>query len=97
MLNETAGNSIDADEIRNENRFLIFVLEKNKNCQPTKNFCHWEASVKPEVARPKARWLSSCHQGVFHVSVELSLAEMLYQQQYEVCLYHGQEVFKEMG
>ena len=33
MCNETAGNSINADEIRNENRFLIFVFEKNKNCQ----------------------------------------------------------------
>ena len=39
MCNETAGNSINADEIRNENRFLIFVFEKNKNCQPTKNPC----------------------------------------------------------
>ena len=30
MCNETAGNSINDDEIRNENRFLIFVFDKKK-------------------------------------------------------------------
>ena len=30
MCNETAGNSIKDDETRNENRFLIFVLEKKQ-------------------------------------------------------------------
>ena len=46
------------------------------------------------MARPKARWPSSCYQAVFRVSVELSLAEMLHQQQSEARLYHGHEVSK---
>ena len=46
------------------------------------------------MGRPKARWPSSCYQAVFRVFVELSLAEMLHQQQSEACLYHGQEVSK---
>ena len=46
------------------------------------------------MAQPKARWPSSCHQGVSRVSVELSLAEMLRKQQSEACLYHHQEVSK---
>ena len=39
MCNETAGNSINDDKIRNENRFLIFVVEKNKNWKQTKYNC----------------------------------------------------------
>ena len=39
MCNETAENSINDDEIRNENRFLIFVFEKNKNWKQTKYNC----------------------------------------------------------
>ena len=46
MCNETAGNSINDDETRNENRFLIFVLEKNKNWKPTKYNCDgWEGKT----------------------------------------------------
>ena len=39
MCKETAANRINAGEIQNENRFLIFLFMKNKNCQPTKNTC----------------------------------------------------------
>ena len=39
MCKETAGNRINADEIQNENRFLIFLFMKSKNWQPTKNTC----------------------------------------------------------
>ena len=53
--------------------------------------------VKPEVARLQTRWRLPCSEGVFRDFVELSLAEMLRQQQSEACLYHGQEVYKEMG
>ena len=53
--------------------------------------------VKPKVARMKARWRSSSRPGMIRVFVELSLAEMLRQQQSEACLYHGQEVYEEMG
>ena len=35
--------------------------------------------------------------GVFRVFVELSLEEMLRQQQSKACLYHGRDVFKEMS
>ena len=35
--------------------------------------------------------------GVFRVFVELSLEEMLRQQQSRACLYHGRDVFKEMS
>ena len=42
----------------------------------------------------KARWRSSSHPGMICVFVELSLAEMLRQQQSEACLYHGQEISK---
>ena len=37
MRKETAGNRINAGEIQNENRFLVFLFMKNNNCQPTKN------------------------------------------------------------
>ena len=37
MCKETAANRINAGEIQNENRFLIFLFMKNKNCQPIKN------------------------------------------------------------
>ena len=39
MCKETSGNRINAGEIQNENRFLIFLFMKNKNCQPIKNTC----------------------------------------------------------
>ena len=45
--------------------------------------------VKPEVARLQTRWRLTCSEGVFCVLVELSLAEMLRQQQSKACLYHG--------
>ena len=35
--------------------------------------------------------------GMFRVFVELSLEEMLRQQQSKACLYHGRDVFKEMS
>ena len=72
MCNETAGNSINDDEIRNENRFLIFVVEKNKNWKQTKYNCDGWGRVKPEVARLQTRWRSSCSE----VFVEPSLGEM---------------------
>ena len=34
---------------------------------------------------------------MFRVFVELSLEEMLRQQQSKACLYHGRDVFKEMS
>ena len=37
MCNETAGNSINDDEIRNVNRFLIFVVEKKKKIENRPN------------------------------------------------------------
>ena len=40
-----------------------------------------EGRVKPEVARLLTRWRSPCSEGVFCVVVELSLTEMLLQQQ----------------
>ena len=96
MCNETAGNSINDDEIRNENGFLIFVVEKNKNWKQTKYNCDGWGRVKPEVVRLQTRWRSSCCEGVFHVFVEPSLGEKLRQQQSKACLYHGRDVFKEM-
>ena len=36
MCKETAGNRINAGEIQNENRFLIFLFMKNKNCKRLK-------------------------------------------------------------
>ena len=39
MCNETAGNSINADEIQNEQSPFDFRIWENKNCQPTKNIC----------------------------------------------------------
>ena len=50
--------------------------------------------VKPEMTRLQTRWWSPCSVvGVFRVFVELSLAEMLRQQQSKACLYHGWDVF----
>ena len=97
MWNETAGNSISADEIRNEKSFFDFRIWEKQKLQTDQKYLWREGRVKPEVARMKARWRSSSRPGMICVFVELSLAEMLRQQQSEACLYHGQEVYKEMG
>ena len=97
MCNQTAGNSINADEIRNEQSFFYFRIWEKQKLQTDQKYLWPEGRVKPEVAQMKARWCSSSRPGMIRVFVELSLAEMLRQQQSEACLYHGQEVYKEMG
>ena len=97
MCNQTAGNSINADEIRNEQSFFDFRIWEKQKLQTDQKYLWPEGRVKPEVAQMKARWCSSSRPGMIRVFVELSPAEMLCQQQSEACLYHGQEVYKEMG
>ena len=95
MCNET-GETVSM-LMKSEMKIVFFrIWEKQKS--PTYQKSLWrEGRIKPEVARIKARWRSSGPQGMIRVFVELSLAEMLRQQQSEACLYHGQEVYKEMG
>ena len=99
MCNETAGNRINAGEIQNENRFLIFLFMKNKNCQPTKNTCDGRGGQKREWrdCKQDGGRLAVKECSVLRVFVKLSLAEMLRQQEAKACLYHGRHVFKELS
>ena len=67
MCKETSGNRINAGEIQNENRFLIFLFIENRLKIPVPRG-GGGGGVKAEVARLQTRWRSSCREGVFRVA-----------------------------
>ena len=69
MCKETSGNRINAGEIQNENRFLIFLFIENRLKIPVpRGGGGGGEGVKAEVARLQTRWRSSCREGVFRVA-----------------------------
>ena len=90
MCKETAGKSINDDEVQNENRFLIFLFMKNKNWKPTKNTCDGRGGWKGKWrdCKQDGGRLAVKECSVLRVFVKLSLAEMLCQQEAKACLYH---------
>ena len=65
MWNETAGNGISADEIRNEKSVFDFRIWEKQKLQTDQKYLWREGRVKPEVARIKARRRSSGVRVVF--------------------------------
>ena len=85
-------------EIQIKNRFLIFVFMKDKIAnRPKIPVTEGEGKTGSDVTAKKMAVVLGTRLGVFRVFVELSLEEMLRQQQSKACLHHGRDVFKEMS